>query len=83
MGFKNGKEWRVARKDPLVKNAAKEHEAFEYIKQDTEKLWSEVQSKQPHFMNGLLSIDLSHHGAPLPNDIFDTFSFLYAKSKVA
>ena len=45
MGFKNGKEWRVARKDPLVKNAAKEHEAFEYTKQDTEKLWSEVQSK--------------------------------------
>ena len=32
MGFKNGKEWRVARKDPAVKITVKNHEAYEYIK---------------------------------------------------
>ena len=32
MGFKNGKEWRIAKKDPEVKSAAKNHEAYEYIK---------------------------------------------------
>ena len=32
MGYKNSQEWRVAKKDVAVKQAAKNHEAYEYIK---------------------------------------------------
>ena len=40
MGFQNAKEWRVARKDVQIRQRAKNHEAYEYIKhwQDNDQI---------------------------------------------
>ena len=52
MGYKNGKEWRVAKKDNRVKQSAKEHEAYEYIPhwKDPDKPWTKPITKSKRLL---------------------------------
>ena len=37
LGYQNGKEWRAVRKDIKIRQAAKDHEAYEYIRHWADK----------------------------------------------